>query len=71
MIVTHTDGGERSRVVGQLALERLLQGGGRDHEIAANVIDELLTGHAVVLVEVAEILPSDAHALLDRLEQAA
>jgi hypothetical protein len=71
VIVTYADGTERSRVVGQLALQRLLPAAGVHDGIAGPVVDELLTGHAVVLVEVTEILPRDAHALLDRLEQAA
>jgi hypothetical protein len=71
MIVTYTDGTERSRDVGLLVLQRLLRDLGNHDNVTRPVLDQLFTGHTVVLVEVAVILPSDADALLDRLEQAA
>lgn len=70
-IVTVEDGTGRSQVADHLRLRRLLWraalgGGAADH-----VIGELHMGHAVVLVEAAEIAASDAQARLEELAHAA
>jgi ubiquinone biosynthesis protein UbiJ len=71
LIATHEDGRARSRWTGDLATRRLLRAAAVTDEAAGRVIDELHTGHAVVLAEVAEIAPSDARARLEDVAHAA
>jgi nucleotide-binding universal stress UspA family protein len=61
----------RSRVTGRLALKRLLRSTALPEPTTDRVIDDLHTGHSVVLVEVADIAASDAQARLDEARQAA
>jgi hypothetical protein len=71
VIATYHDGAERSRVVGELGVQRLLREAALDAATAARIIDELHAGHAVVLAEIADIDPSDAQARLDEVAPAA
>jgi hypothetical protein len=71
VIVTHERGGERSRVTGDLGLRRLLREADLVGEAADRAVDELHAGRTVVLVELAEMAPSDAQARLDEIGHAA
>jgi hypothetical protein len=71
VIVSYGDGGEHSRVAGELEVQRLLQAAGVAGDAAGRVVDELHAGRAIVLAEVAEIAPGDARARLDELAHVA
>jgi hypothetical protein len=71
LVATYEDHRARSRWAGDLATRRLLRAADLTDEAAGRVIDELHTGHAVVLAEVAEIAPSDARARLEDVAHAA
>jgi hypothetical protein len=71
VILTQQDGAERSRVVGDLGIRRLLRGSTFSGETADRVADELHMGHAVVLVEDTEIAAPDAHGRLEEVARAA
>jgi hypothetical protein len=65
------DGAGRWQDADDLRLQRLLWHAALAGESADRVIDELRAGHAVVLVEAAEIAASDAQARLEELAHAA
>jgi hypothetical protein len=71
MIVTYEGGSERSRVVGDLGIRRLLRGSTFSGDTADRVADELHMGHAVVLVEVTGITARNAHGRLEEVARAA
>ena len=68
VIATYERGAERSRVAGDPAIRPVLRDAALAGEAPDRVIDELHTGRAVVLAEIADIAASDARA---RLEEAA
>ena len=70
-IATVEDGTGRSQVADHLRLRRLLRRAALGGSAADHVIGELHMGHAVVLVEAAEIAASDAQARLEELAHAA
>jgi hypothetical protein len=59
------------RVAGEVRLRRLLRQAEVDRAVADRVVDELHAGQAVVVAEVAEITPSDAHTRLEHAADAA
>ncbi|MGH2744509.1 MAG: hypothetical protein ACRDN8_18920 [Thermoleophilaceae bacterium] len=71
VIVNYDHGAERSRVVGDAGLRRLLQEAALESAAGEHVVDELHVGHAMVLAEVAEIAPGDARARLEQVARAA
>jgi hypothetical protein len=71
VILTYEDGSERSRVVGDLEIRRLLRGSTFSGDTADRVADELHMGHAVVLIEVTGITARDPHGRLDEVARAA
>ena len=70
-IVICKDDGERSRVTGHRGVRQLLRRAALHAEAVDGAVKELHSGHAVVLVDVAEITPSDVRAHLEQLAQAA
>jgi hypothetical protein len=71
VIVTCTDQVERPRVTGCRGVRQLLRRAALDHDAVDRTVKQLHLGHAVALVDVAEIAPSDAHARLEQVAQAA
>jgi hypothetical protein len=71
VIVNHQDDRERSRVTGYRGVRQLLRRAGLHDDAVDGAVKELHTGHAVVLVDVAEITPSEARAHLEQTAQAA
>jgi len=63
--------GAHAHVVGDLSVRRLLRDAGLDSSATDRVLDELHTGHAVVLAEVAEVTPGNARERLERAVTAA
>ena len=70
-IVICKDDGEHSRVTGYRAVRQLLRRAALDHDAVDRALKELHIGHAVVLVDVAEIAPSEVRAHLEQIAQAA
>jgi hypothetical protein len=70
VIAGYKNGAERSRVVGDGELRRLLRAAGLD-DAGDSLVDELHAGRAVVVAEVAEIAPGDARARLEHAAHAA
>ena len=58
MIVTYEDDAERSRVTGYRGVRQLLRRAALDDDAVDRAVKELHVGHAVVLVDVAEIAPT-------------
>lgn len=71
VIVIYKDDKEQSRVTGYRAVRQLLRRPALHDEAINRAVRELHTGHAVVLVDVAEITPSEARAHLEQIAQAA
>ena len=71
VIVIHTHDGERSRVTGYRGVRQLLRRAALDDDAVDGAVKELHGGHAVVLVDVAEIAPSEVRARLEQTAQAA
>jgi hypothetical protein len=71
VIVIYKDDAEHSRVTGYGGVQQLLRRAALDDEAANRAVKELHIGHAVVLVDVADIAPSEARAHLDQAAQAA
>ena len=71
VIVKHEDDAARSRVTGHRGVRQLLRRAALDDEAVDRAVKELHIWHAVVLVDVAEIAPSEARANLERIAQAA
>lgn len=67
MLVSCEADGRRLRVAGDLAIRRVLGRAGLDDEAAGRVIDELHLGRAILLVEIAEVTPSEAQAQLEHV----
>jgi hypothetical protein len=70
LVVTYEEEAERSRVAGGIAIRRLLRESVAG-EVADRMADELQMEHAVLLVEVTEIAPSDTKTRLEELARAA
>jgi hypothetical protein len=70
-ITTYRDAGEHSRGAGHRAVRQLLRRAALDAEAIDGAAKDLHTGHAVVLVDVAEIAPSEAQARLEQFAKAA
>jgi hypothetical protein len=71
VIVICKDEGEHSRVTGYRGVRQLLRRAALDDDAIDRAVKELHIGHAVVLVDVAEIAPSEARAHLEQASQAA
>jgi hypothetical protein len=71
VVVICKDDGEHSRVTGYRGVRQLLRRAALDDEAVDRTLKELHIGHAVVLVDVAEIAPSEARAHLEQASQAA
>ena len=71
VIVICKDDKEHSRVTGYRGVRRLLRRAALDDEAIDRAVKQLHTGHAVVLVDVPEITPSEAWAHLEHIAQAA
>lgn len=67
MLVSCEADGRRLRVAGDLAIRRVLGRAGLDDEAAGRVVDELHLGRAILLVEIAEVTPSEAQAQLEHV----
>jgi hypothetical protein len=71
VIVIYKHDGEQSRVTGYRGVRQLLRRAALDDEAINRAVKELHTGHAVVLIDVAEIDPSEARAHLEQKARAA
>jgi hypothetical protein len=71
VIVIYKDDEEHSRVTGYRGARQLLRRAALHDEAINRAVKELHTGRAVVLVDVAEITPSEARAHLEQIAQAA
>ena len=71
VIVTYNDDSESSRVTGYRGVRQLLRRAALDDDAVDRVVQELYIGHKVVLVDVAEIAPSEARAHLEQIARAA
>lgn len=71
VMATYGHDAERRRLMSHRRLRRLLRRAGLDEGAADRARDELQTGQAVVLVDVAGITPSDARGRLEHVAQAA
>ena len=69
-IVTHEHASAHAHVVGDIGLRRLLRDVGVVLDAADRIVEELHTGHAVVLADVAEITPDDARERLEHIAAA-
>jgi hypothetical protein len=70
-IVIGKDGRERSRVTGYRAVRQLLRRAARDDDAVERALKQLHIGHAVVLVDPAEIVPTSVRAQLEHVARAA
>jgi hypothetical protein len=71
VIVSHRDDREQARVTGYRGVRQLLRRAALDDEAVDGAVKKLHGGHAVVLVDVAEIAPSEVRARLEQMAQAA
>jgi hypothetical protein len=71
VIVSHRDDREHARVTGFRGVRQLLRRAALDDETIDGAVEKLNRGHAVVLVDVAEIAPSEVRARLEQVAQAA
>jgi hypothetical protein len=71
VIVNHRDDREHARVTGYHGVRQLLRRAALDDEAVDGAVKKLHGGHAVVLVDVAEIAPSEVWARLEQVAQAA
>ena len=71
LIVTYDHEAAHARVVGDRGLRRLLRDAELDDDAIDRVVDDLHTGHAVVLAEIADITRSDARERLEHIATAA
>ena len=71
VIASYENGAQRSRVVGDGELRRLLRAAGLDAAAGNSVVDELHAGRTVVVAEVAENAPGDARARVEHAAHAA
>ena len=69
--VSCADDGEQSRVTGCRGVRQLLRRAALDDEAVDGAVKELHIGHAVVLIDIAEIDPSEGRARLDQIARAA
>jgi hypothetical protein len=71
VVVFYKDDGEHSRVTGYRGVRQLLRRAALDDDAVDGAVKDLHIGHAVVLVDVAEIAPSEVRARLEQMAQAA
>jgi hypothetical protein len=65
-IVICKDDGERSRVTGYRGVRQLLRRAALDDDAVERAVKKLHIGHAVVLVDPAEIVPTSVRAQLEQ-----
>ena len=71
VILTYENDAARSRVTGHRGARQLLRRATLDHDAVDRAVKDLHDGHAVVLVDSADVVPSDARAQLAQPAQAA
>jgi hypothetical protein len=71
VIVIYKDEAEHSQVTGYRGVRQLLRRAALDDDAVDRAAKDLHIGHAVVLVDAAEIAPSEAQAHLEQIAQAA
>jgi hypothetical protein len=71
VIVTWNDDTERSRITGLRGVGRLLRGAALDDAAIERAVNDLELGHAVVLVNVAEVAFTEVQAHLEHIAEAA
>jgi hypothetical protein len=71
VIVTYMRDAERARVTGLRGARRLLGRASLDHDTIDRAVNELHMGHAVVLIDVGEVVASEARAELEGRARAA
>jgi hypothetical protein len=71
MIVTYNDDAERARVTGLRGARRLLGRAALDDDAVDRAVNDLHIGRAVVLVDLREIVASEARAHLEQAARAA
>ena len=71
VMITYDHETAHARVVGARGLRRLLRDAALDDDAIDRVVDDLHTGQAVVLAEIAEITRSDAQERLEHVATAA
>jgi hypothetical protein len=71
VIVIYTDSAAHSRVTGYRGVRQILRRAAIDDDAVDRTVKDLHIGHAVVLVDLAEVAPSDARAHLEQASQAA
>ena len=71
VIVAFKESSERSRATGYRGIRLLLRRAELDESAVDRTVKALHDGHSVVLVDVAEVVPTDARAHLEQIAQAA
>jgi hypothetical protein len=71
VILTYEDDAARSRVTGRRGVRQLLRREALGNDAVDRAVKDLHDGHAVVLVDGADVAPSDVRAQLEQLVQAA
>jgi hypothetical protein len=71
VIVTYDDAAERARVTGLRGARRRLRRAALGDDAVARAVNELYTGHALVLVDFREIAAGEARDQLEQLARAA
>jgi hypothetical protein len=70
-MVTYQHAAAHAHAVGDHRLRRLLHDAALDDDAIDRVVDDLRTGHTVVLADIAEITRSDARERLEHVAKAA
>jgi hypothetical protein len=70
-IVTYKGDTERARITGLRGAQRLLRRAAIEDDAGDRAVTELHQGHAILLVDLRDIAPSEVHARLERLARAA
>jgi hypothetical protein len=71
VIVTYKGDAERARITGLRGARRLLRRAALDDDAVDRAVRALHQGHAILLADLREIPPSEAHARLEKLAHAA
>jgi hypothetical protein len=71
VVVRHNGGAERSRVTGEPGVRKLLRRTTLNDDVIERAIGELRAGHTVVVVDSAEMAPTDTAAEFEHLREAA
>ena len=71
VIVTYNNDSESSRLTGYRGVRQLLRRAALDDDAVDRAVKDLRIGHKVLLVDVAEVVPSEARAHLEQIARAA